>query len=504
MEFAELGSAPISADQPAGISLPGLPDYEALDNELAKQGSVTDAGSLDWDRILQLSASLLGQGKDLKVAGALCAALAQTRRQAGLALGLHVYRELLESHWEAMTPPVARMRGRRNTVQWLLDRIGQVAPAWPVVAWPRAEREAFLGDLRGIDGFLAEHLEEAPMLRPLINQAATWVEELAVPVAEPEPAPVASPVAAAPVERAPLAPPSAPALPAPPALEGVEAGQLLGRTLEHLAQVGGRLQDQDPGDPAPYVLDRIAAWLALRNVPDADQGRTRIPAPSSQATDGLNAARAAQNARLTLTRAEGLLGDHIFWLDLNRLVVESLDALGWGKAARAVEQELRRLLAKLPGLEALAFADGTPFADEATRTWLQKLAKDAAPVGGGEADPVLEEAAQLAAAGELIPAATLLARAGGPGRTSFRRKTALCELLTQNRKGRAAAAVARDLLADLERFQVPAWEPALAVESLQAILAGLRVEALPADEPLLQAAFAHLALLDPGLALGQP
>ena len=50
---------------------------------------------------------------------------------------------------------------------------------------------------------------------------------------------------------------------------------------------------------------------------------------------------------------------------------------------------------------------------------------------------------------------------------------------------------------------MPAWEPELAVQALQAILAGLYSENRDANDPLVQSAFGHLALLDPAQALEQ-
>jgi type VI secretion system protein VasJ len=507
MELKDIGSTPVSETLPAGCNVTALPDFEALEAEIAKLASVAETGSLDWDEVIRLATGLLQQGKDLKVGGCLCAALAQTRRQEGLALGLHIYRELLEGFWEAMTPPIARMRGRRNVVQWLLDRIALVGPGWPVVAWPKDQRDPFLADLLAIDEFLAAHMEEAPILRPLIQQARVWVEE---PQEAPSRAPAAPPRPGSPSEAptpAPLPRNSPPALTVP-STEGADPTQLLAQTLDHLAQVGGLLLDQDPSNPVPYVLNRVAAWLALRALPTADQGQTRIPPPAAQATDALAAARTAQNTRLILTQAEALLPGHIFWLDLNRMVTESLDALGWGGAARTVEQETRSFVRKMPGLESLTFADGTPFADEATRQWLQQaVGGEARASSPGEAgNKAHEEARRLAGAGNLAQAVTLLAQegqSGTVGREAFRCKVTLCGLLARGRKGRVAGAVARDLLVDLERFQVPAWEPELAVQALQAILAGLYSENRDANDPLVQSAFGHLALLDPAQALEQ-
>src|SRR5262249_21807024 len=52
------------------------------------------------------------------------------------------------------------------------------------------------------------------------------------------------------------------------------------------------------------------------------------------------------------------------------------------EALETVRHECRTLVRRLPGLLELNFSDGTPFADDSTRSWLQDLA--AAQEDGGE------------------------------------------------------------------------------------------------------------------------
>src|SRR5690606_6010239 len=64
-----------------------------------------------------------------------------------------------------------------------------------------------------------------------------------------------------------------------------------------------------------------------------------------------------------------------FWLDLNLASFTALSNLPAGQAAAAaVQQETAALLARMPALPTLCFADGSPFADARTQAWLSSRA----------------------------------------------------------------------------------------------------------------------------------
>lgn len=499
MELTDLGKAPVPGSAPAGAGVAGTPALEALEGEVAKLASVAGAaGGPDWDRVVALSAQLLeGFGKDLKVAAYLCAGLAQTRAQEGVAVGLHVLRDLLETWWTPMTP--ARPRARRNTVEWLAERIEQVSAGWPAATWPASRRQAFLDDGLALDAFLGEHLEDAPTLRPLVQRLARTVEEA---TSAPAPAAAAQPPAPATPAAPPPVPVPAAAAASRPDLPAEDPQRLLAQALDDLRGVAGLLLDRTPEAPVPYVLNRTAAWAGVQAPPPEAGGRTRIPPPGAQETQPLRMALQAGNWALVAANGEALLPANIFWLDLNRLVTEALDHLGRPLAARAVERETRALVRRLPGLDRLCYTDGTPFADEATRQWLRAGdgPAEAAPAGGEEAalTEAQAQAEALVQAGDLPGALASLAgrvRAAGSARTALRLKQATCSLLLRAGRTRAAEAFARDLLADLEAFQVHRWEPDLAAAALRAALPALR--AGPGDDGLAARTLDRLALLDP-------
>jgi type VI secretion system protein VasJ len=399
-------------------------------------------------------------------------------------------------------------------VEWLCDRIEQSAAGWAPVSWPAARREAFLADFRALDAFLAEQLEEAPVLAPLIQRMARLVaeEEAAAPPPQPEPLP--APSAQAEPARSPgavqqawaqattapqLPAGTAPPRPAPQAPQDPQ--RLLARTLEDLRAAAALLLDQTPEDPAPYLLNRTAAWTAVAGLPAAVDGVTRIPPPGAQETQALRLALQAGTWSLVVANGEALLSTCLFWLDLNRMVTEALDRLGRPLAARAVEREARAFALRLPGLDDLSFADRTPFADPDTRQWLRAPGRPLQAAAGGDPDPglagMLAEAEALADAGDRSGALELLmgrCRTADSARTALGLKQGICALLGRSGQPRAAEAFARAILADLEEFQVHRWEPRLAAGALRTALAALKGAR---NEECLARAMDRLALLDP-------
>ncbi|MXD46902.1 type VI secretion system protein TssA, partial [Escherichia coli] len=80
-------------------------------------------------------------------------------------------------------------------------------------------------------------------------------------------------------------------------------------------------------------------------------------------------------------------GVNHFWLDLQWYLWQGLSHAGqpWDSWSDAVLSDLRLLLKRLPGLEGLAWNDGTPFADEVTLAWIAEKVNEEEVMYGDEA-----------------------------------------------------------------------------------------------------------------------
>ncbi|MCX5856102.1 MAG: type VI secretion system ImpA family N-terminal domain-containing protein [Deltaproteobacteria bacterium] len=59
MARGDLGKSPISEGSPTGQDVRNDPDFEALSREIEKMSSSTLSGTMDWNRVLQLSDDIL-------------------------------------------------------------------------------------------------------------------------------------------------------------------------------------------------------------------------------------------------------------------------------------------------------------------------------------------------------------------------------------------------------------------------------------------------------------
>ncbi len=518
MDLTTLGIVPIPGDHPAGSDARYEPVFEQLQAEIDKLSSPTASGQVDWARVEDYGIEILNsKSKDLTVACYLAAALVVNRRIEGLDAGLNLIKDLLETFWDQLYPPKKRMRGRNGAITWWLERmeveLQRLSPA-PLAA---EMVERLKTNLKRIDAVLSEKMPDAPMMRSLersINAFPVQEQQKAPPDASEAPVeagdfpgtpaaavqPAVSAIAPAGEQRvapaaqesgapgAKIAPQVSPASDA--ALDGAitdEAGARRGAdtALQRLRQVSLFLLQQDYKNPLAYRYRRIACWAKLTTLPPNADGVTQIPPPAPQVISALETLRNEGNLSGLIQNAEQKLSQFIFWLDLNRWVVEALDGLGGDCqfASLAVSQATADLITRLPGLASLRFSDDMSFADPATAQWVQGL-ETAAPAVGlsrpaqvnrGDGDDLLgakiREARSLAGKKQLSEAVGLLQeemRRSASRRQSLQWRLAIARLFMEMKKINLALPHLDQVLADIDAYRLEVWEPDLALEGLTA------------------------------------
>ena len=510
-----IGSQPVTDTRPAGGNVREDPRFDAMQLEISKLSNPGADGQTDWPRVAQLAAPLLADGgKDLLVACYLNAALLQTDGLPGLAAGLQVLGDLVEHFWDGMSPPVARLRARRNALQWLLDRAelnAQERP-WSALA-PQAS--ALVASLsasgRRIDALLRAKDEEAPSMRSLlalIDQVP--VAEDAPPAVVPAQPATSSTSSTASAPTAPSNLPTLSALPAP--APGDDLAGALAPAFAHLNQVVDAMMTADPCDARAYRISRFANWAGVDTLPPATSSLTQIGAPISQVADAMRRMQDDTAEPLdAIGFAESQFPAFPFWLDLQALSAAALAQLGDAAAgARAeVERATLSLLQRLPGLDDLCFGNGMPFASARTVEWIGSLGGSAVSAGGAEPGTggdglgsVVAQANGLAANGELEAAVALLQQAiaralDAPAR--LRAQIRLCQLLSLHREGRVPLPFARLLVEKIQHHDLDRWDPALAVEGWVAAHAVLSQD--DADPLERHAALTAIARLDAARAI---
>lgn len=508
-------AAALSPD-PVGLDLRTTPAFEELETEV-RRIETEGPQAVRWDKVGREALSLLSQGRDLLIGAWLTYALTQTEGWRGLAVGLDGIYAMVETVWDTLPPK--RERARVGVLEWLVGRVTPVASELavadsdiPAVLHASARLEALavqvpeklvkeqvaLGELvRAVRAKAQEAKErlaraEAERARKAeADAAAAQAAEAAAAEPPPPPSPPAeaSQPAAAPARATPApapiaAPPSAPA-------GGADLERAISALSDSMRQHAAHLRDIDLTDSRSYRLARMAAWLDISGPPDSKGHATPLMAPSAQRRQGVDAMRRAGENEAVVRDLEGLIGSAPFWLDANRLSAEALLAMGprYAMAVEAVIEQTLSFVRRLPTLLDLTFQDGTPFADPATRNWIDQHSPAA---GGTVAETPSEGLADLTAevrdmvgSGKKAEALDLLASArdtASGGRAQFDIHLLQAQTCLDLDLPAIALPLVQHLEGEVERRNLDGWEPALALRT-----AGLALRAYrhPSAEKLL-------------------
>jgi type VI secretion system protein VasJ len=516
---------PIAGAKPAGNDPLYEPEFERVKSEIDKLTALSGVAPA-WGDVVVVSERLLEEkAKDLRLCVWLSIGLLRQKGVLGLAQGMVVTSKLCAAFWEGMYPDRPRARG--NLVAWLSEQATTELMAWNPSADDRPALEAIetvygeldslfsekLGQvypgMGGLRSAVREKLRQAP---PATDPAAAAAAAAPVVAAAPAPSPA----------QAPSAPSPGPAFVAPEvptvsdAEDAVVALRAVGKAITSAAK---HLRKADPADVWPYRLQRTGAWLVVRAAPPVEGRATRIPPPPAEQRKRLEAQLGEQQWLALLTTAEDLTGTYLFWFDLQRLVALSMDRLGvqFAAAREAVGREVVSFITRNPTLPTLTFADGTPFADSATQTWLTEETQkwsasgaSAAPSTVNAEDEELaqrfEEARELVVGGKVpegLSLALQLASRGADARTRFRARLSVAKLAISGGKPDVARPILEGLLAEADRHQLEDWEPDLCAALLSALFLCRKATSKPGSEEdsLWSKIFGRLCRLDPAAAL---
>lgn len=532
---AEALAQPVPGDSPAGIDISYEPDFDLVRAEIDKLTAMTGEVP-NWSQVISGGEDLLkSKSKDMRLLAWVAAARMKRDGLEGLATGLAGMNAVCRAHWDTMFPPLKRAKARGNLAGWLGDMILADYSGLVPTAKDRAPFEAVEVLFNEVDEVLNEKLgdkyEGMGPIRSLIRDKMRMMPaETAAPVVATSSSAAASATTApAPVSPAAVAVPAPTALPAAPvpetptisgAADVLPALRTLGKGIVDAAR---HLRQADPSAAWPYRLSRVGIWLAVKQVPPAEGGKTKIPPPQQADRARLQSLFEGQQWTELLSHAEGMTGRFLFWMDLHRFVAVALDRLGarYEEARDAVISEVMVFLKQNPQVIDLMFADGTPFADEATRSWLEeaqaKLGGGSGPGDGSSNAQLDAEEAELRArfegarelvmggkVGEGLGLAIQLARRSSDARASFRARLETAQLALKASKPELARPLLDGLVLEAETHRLEHWEPALCVELYGALLKARLAGQGKREEPVTpsnEAIFDRLCRLDPSAAM---
>lgn len=500
MESWQSWLTPISEINPTGED-PGYDDdFQRIREEVNKLSGI------DTGLICQLAEKvLITVAKDVRVATYYCWARLHQDGETGFAEGLELLAGLLTQYGTQLHPQ--RERSRKPALEWLAgSRLLDSLLLWPEVVRDDAQRttgalllirdsletepEASRPDLNALYSALGSRLMKAGGVDAVIPQNASsqtraqWTSHAAEQDA--------------------------------PVLSRITSGQDL---LAQARTLTGYLREQPDGWLAAHRLMKSLRHDTLRSIPAPDaEGKTRIEPPRADQRAMLKRLYLQQSWLEILEQADSTFsrGANHLWLDLQWYIHQALIKSGQDVLADIIIADLKGLLRRLPGLETLAFNDGTPFADEVTLNWINQSVQDEMSNWRDEPVNALSETGNdiLALEPEALEKAdtdgldaTLHWLQTRPGTDTTKYKWLLRLLMARVAEQKGKNELALHLLGELDgaaqAITLTQWTPALLFEVKSRRLRLLRMKAARSEtdksrlQPEMDQLLAGLIALDP-------
>jgi type VI secretion system protein VasJ len=505
--------SPFGGDHPAGEDVSLEPAYEQVKAEIDKLTSLS-GGQPNWGAVAEGTGSLLvGRSKDLRLAAWRCLAQCHLSGWDGLADGLVVLKQISEGLWDQAFPPLKRPKGRANLLTWLVEQLMPLVVPMSVSSENAAQVKTSLDLLADLDAFYDRQL--SGVYGGLGAARSTLREKLAeLPTEDAGAAAQADSPGVSGGDAKEDATATAVLGMTEAAISGAgQAAEAVRASAEALVKAASALRKADPASAWAFRLHREGLYLSLEKLPKVSEGnRTGIGAPPAAMRSRFTAMVADESWSDLVNLAESTLTRHPYWLDLHRHASTGLDRLGalFAPARLAVGRAVVQLAQRVPRLVELEFSDGTPLADEATRSFIDTEARRhlwaRSPADRSFLDEEaalrlkLQHARDLLAAGEAQEALRLaldVAERSPDGRTRFRARVEVARLALAAGASKVAHNVVEQLTSEAEERRLESWEPALCARLYACALDCLIAEGEGRDRSL----FEKLCRLDPAEAL---
>lgn len=520
---AQALAAPVPGASPAGADISYDTDFEVVRLEMDKLTAMS--GEIpNWGEVVRQGEALLKEkSKDMRLLVWAAAARMKRDGMLGLATGLAGVCVVCQEHWDGMFPPIKRAKARGNLAGWLGDLIMAQFGEYTPTAKDREGFEAtevFFNELdEMLSGKLEGNYQGMGPIRTLLRDKKRMIPEPAAPAPAPSPQAAAAVAAPTPVAAVPAF--SAPSVPSVSSMDDVvSALRELGRGIIDAA---GYVRSAEPTSAWGYRLNRLGTWITVQEPPPDEGGTTRVPPPDDTDVTRLNTLSQRQQWGELVNQGEDLVSQYLFWLDAHRHVAQGLERQGaaYAEARKAVVSEVLAFVAAQPLMLSLTFSDGTPFADEATKSWIEEqqasLGGGAGGGGGGANLKVDEEEAEMRARFEAarqmvtegqiaegLGLAMQLARRSSDARARFRSRLETAQMAIKASRPDLARPILEGLVEEAEEHRLEHWEPALCAQLFTALLKARTAKGASqgADSQLTnEGIFDRLCRLDPAAAM---
>jgi type VI secretion system protein VasJ len=234
---------------------------------------------------------------------------------------------------------------------------------------------------------------------------------------------------------------------------------------------------RERGERAQSVaLSRAIRWGGLLTPPN-DAGVTRIPPFRENALNELSALQSsgAGLEQIFILSENLLMEPGGQWnMDLQHIAHKTLVALNDTASVHILESEIKSLLKRCDCLVDLCYSGQIPFANEATKEWLNSLAtavssadeESAGNAADDEINKIAIEASKACTGGNLLAGLEILkGLPGNTGRQRFIRRIEEAKLCVKTKHTEMARSMLDALDREIVRSDLSAWEPGLAISA---------------------------------------
>lgn len=378
--------APLDPGQISSAVSDSNPDWEYIDSEMVKFGSLTHA-SLDIEAIQSRILTLLSATtKDFRLVVHLLRTLQHAGNAEEVTLGAQLFSLFCRQFWHSCYPENIRLKVRLT--QQVLQRFELAQDNFTRQA-TTAQRDDVPGDFAGLAQFWSEDHQALSQKLDDLSRGYRRIEN-----STPDDITASAHPAADTAKTGPSADPAPRALPAAdtetdtdfPAAD-IDSGNDRTRKTA-LLNAADALCRRAPENAIGYQLRRYAIWHTIQSVPSADaSGKTPLAAVSADRVTDYRK-QLTQADPVLLADIEQSLSLAPYWLDGHYLAAQAAQQLGLDAVAQAIRRCASEFTARLPQLTTLSFSDKTPFADADTLAWLSTTDTAATGIstGGIQAD----------------------------------------------------------------------------------------------------------------------
>lgn len=338
-------------------------DFITIEEEIQKLSSVIDINSIDYGKIEKYSAKILiEKSKDISVACYLSYSLL-IKGNDSLIQAITLISIFIDKYWTTAFPPISRLKARVNIISWWFLKVELFFNTINNFDFNIEQRKELISVISNLDGILKMNMKDNYCLNLL-----SLKEKLEVKSEKKKDEVFAQDnnlhqksvenISKEILEKANIK----------------EIKELCKESLRNYKELLNYLFIEGIYSSELFIINRVEIWKDLLQLPVNDNKITMLSEPKEHHVNYLENLFENKDWDELLKEAEGLIDEHIFWLDPHFYVSTALENLNKKEEQKCVELILCNFLERIGNIQDYKFKDKkTPFASKRTIKWLKDI-----------------------------------------------------------------------------------------------------------------------------------